>query len=228
MSIKTRKGIRPGFLAAALGVVAMLAVAATLTLSSGPAHAQTSPFDPNAPTAVNAVEHSTTQVNVTWTAGTGTGAPTTGYEVERKEGSGAYMSVAPAHTGVMASYADSSVSAGMTYTYRVRATNAFGSSDWVESNEVTAMRPRHVAATATATAATVSKTPAPAACTTPATKSEQRRAAAALPEIQLIIAISGRNDVPVGAVPSCCTWRTTTQEPAFISASELVYIRGQR
>ena len=86
MSNKSRQGIRPAFLAAVLGVAAMLAILAALTLPSGPAHAQSSPFGPGAPTAVNAAANSDgTEVTVTWTAASG-GAPATGYEVERKVG----------------------------------------------------------------------------------------------------------------------------------------------
>ena len=141
MSNKSRQGIRPAFLAAVLGVVAMLAVVAVLTLPSGLAHAQANPFAPPAPTDVNAAANSDgTEVTVTWTAGTG-GAPASGYEVERKVDDGAWMSADPAHTGTMASYADSTVSGGMTYAYRVRATNSFGFSVWVESNAVTVIAP---------------------------------------------------------------------------------------
>ena len=141
MSNKTRKGVRPGMLATALGVVAMLAVLAALALPSSPAHAQANPFAPNAPTAVTAAANDDgTQVMVTWTAATG-GGPASGYEVERKVGDGNWMSADPAHTGTMASYTDDSVSDGMTYTYRVRATNNFGQSVWVESNAVTVTVP---------------------------------------------------------------------------------------
>ncbi len=140
MSNKTRKGVRPAMLAAALGVVAMLAVLAALALPYGPAYAQT-PFDPPAPTGVNAAANSDgTQVMVTWTAGTG-GAPATGYEVERKVGTGNYESADPAHSGTTPSYTDHNVSAGMTYTYRVRATNSISVSAWVASNEVAVTAP---------------------------------------------------------------------------------------
>ncbi len=135
MSNKTRKGIRPAFLVAALGVVAMLAVMAALLLPSGPANAQTSPFTPVDPSDVNAVADSSTQVTVTWTAAPG-GGPVHGYELQRKTGSGSYAGVDPAHADTTPSYTDSSVSAGTTYTYRVRATNNFDQSGWVESNEV--------------------------------------------------------------------------------------------
>ena len=141
MSNKTRKGVRPGMLAAALGVVAMLAVLAALALPSGSAYAQANPFAPNAPTAVTAAANDDgTQVTVTWTAATG-GGPASGYEVERKVGDGNWMSADPAHTGTMASYMDDDVSDGMTYQYRVRATNNFGQSVWVESNAVTVSVP---------------------------------------------------------------------------------------
>lgn len=137
MSNKTRKGVRPTFLAVALGAVAMLAVLAALALPSGSANAQDNAFAPGAPTAVTAAANDDgTQVMVTWTADT-THAPATGYEVERMEGSGDWMSASPAHTGTAAEYPDPSVSDGVTYKYRVRATNNFGSSVWVESNAVT-------------------------------------------------------------------------------------------
>lgn len=135
MSKKTRKGIRPAFLAAALGVVAMLAVLAAVALPTGSAQAQTSPFLPPMPTAVTAVRDSATQVTVTWTAGTG-GLAATGYEVERKVGSGSYTGVDPAHAGDTPSYTDTNVAADMTYMYRVRASNGAGVSGWAESGTV--------------------------------------------------------------------------------------------
>ncbi len=141
MSNKSRQGIRPAFLAAVLGVAAMLAVVTVLMLPSGLAHAQANPFVPGAPTDVGATANSDgTQVMVTWTAAT-SGARASGYEVERKVGSGDWMSAAPAHGDTTTSYADSNVSDGMTYTYRVRATNDFGQSVWVESDPVTVTVP---------------------------------------------------------------------------------------
>ena len=138
MSNKTRKGIRPVFLVAALGMVAMLAILATVVLPAGSAQAQDNPFLPVAPTGVVAsAADDGSQVTVAW----GAGARSAGYEVERKVGSGDYVGVSPAHAGTATTYTDTDVSAGMTYTYRVRGTNAFGSSSWAESNAVTVDEP---------------------------------------------------------------------------------------
>ena len=135
MSNKTRKAIRPIYLAAALGVVAMLALLSVALLPTGSAQAQENPFAPAVPTSVTASANDAgTVVTVSWTAGTGSRPAASGYEVERMEGTGAWMSVDPAHSGTMTSYMDEDVSAGSTYTYRVRATNNFGISAWVSSN----------------------------------------------------------------------------------------------
>ena len=137
MSNKTREGIRPVFLVAALGVVAMLAILAAVALPSGSAQAQANPFLPPDPTAVTATAADDgSQVMVSWTPGTG-GTSATGYEVERKVGDGSYEGADPAHSGTTPSYTDSNVTAGETYTYQVRATNSFGTSLWVVSNSVT-------------------------------------------------------------------------------------------
>ena len=135
MSKKTRKALRPAFWAAMLGVVAMLAVLAAVALPARSALAQANPFLPPVPAGVTATRDSATQVTVTWTAGTG-GLAATGYEVERKVGSGAYMGLEPAHAGDAPNYVDSTVTADMTYTYRVRASNGAGVSDWAMSNMV--------------------------------------------------------------------------------------------
>ncbi len=135
MSKKTRKALRPALLAATLGVVAVLAVLAAVALPARSAQAQANPFLPADPTSVTADRVSATEVSVTWTAGTG-GFAATGYEVERKVGSGNYMGVDPAHAGTTPSYTDNNVVGNMTYMYRVRATNGAGGSGWVESGTV--------------------------------------------------------------------------------------------
>ena len=109
MSNKTRKGIRPGYLAAALGVVAMLAMLAVVMLPSGSAEAQ-SPF-PHLPKDVTAAADNATQVTVTWTLDEKV-APPTGYEVERRDESGTagFVSPAEAHAGTAMRYVDNDVS----------------------------------------------------------------------------------------------------------------------
>ena len=144
MSKATRKHITPGVLVTALGVVVALALMAAGVWLPGAAQAQqgpNNPFAPPAPIGVTATEASGPQVNVSWTAGSG-GLAITGYEVERKVGSGSFAGVDPAHPGTTTSYIDTNVESGMTYTYRVRANSGSNSnSDWVESNSVTVTAP---------------------------------------------------------------------------------------
>ena len=144
MSKATRKHITPRVLVTALGVVVALALMAAGVWLPGAAQAQQgpdNPFAPPAPTGVTATEASGPQVNVSWTAGSG-GLAITGYEVERKVGSGSFAGVDPAHPGTTTSYIDTNVESGMTYTYRVRANSGSNSnSDWVESNSVTVTAP---------------------------------------------------------------------------------------
>ena len=135
MSNKTRKGIRPGFLVAALGVVAMLAMLAAVMLPSGSVKAQGSFVD--TPMNVVATADNATQVTVTWDLSPSI-IPPTGYEVERKDGDGDFSSLTDPHGGTDRTYTDNSVSPGMTYTYRVRTNTARNlNSAWVESNSVT-------------------------------------------------------------------------------------------
>ena len=137
MSKITRKALRPAFVAAALGVVAMLAVLAAVALPSGSAQAQGNIFAPQKPGAVTAARTAASPVTVTWGAPSGAGLPPTGYEVGRKVDGGAWGDVNPGHSGISLSYTDNNVVAGSTYQYRVRGTGAGAfNSDWVESNVV--------------------------------------------------------------------------------------------
>ena len=51
------------------------------------------------------------------------------FEIQRKSGGGSFTDLASVEADVM-DYADASVTAGTTYTYRVRAMNAAGTSSW--------------------------------------------------------------------------------------------------
>jgi hypothetical protein len=75
---------------------------------------------PAAPTGVNAVATSSTQVQITWNAVIGA----TSYEIYRRNPGGSYTLRG---TSVTPSYNDST-SSGTAYLYRVRAVNAGGSS----------------------------------------------------------------------------------------------------
>ena len=86
------------------------------------ANARLTAAAPTAPSNLMATPASSSQINLTWTAATGQ----TAYAVDRTTDGGATWT--PIATPTVTNYADTGLSAGTTYTYRVRATNAAGSS----------------------------------------------------------------------------------------------------
>ena len=74
-----------------------------------------------------------THIALSWTRPADNGSPITAYELERKEDGGSYVPVSPAPTVSATTYQDSQVTAGMTYTYQLRAINVDGDAEW--SNE---------------------------------------------------------------------------------------------
>jgi hypothetical protein len=77
--------------------------------------------EPNAPTGFSAIAVTAGQVDLSWAGVTGA----TSYEVERRAPGTGYVAIA---TTAGTSFSDSSVAAGRSYLYRVRATNSFGAS----------------------------------------------------------------------------------------------------
>jgi serine protease AprX len=81
---------------------------------------------PPVPADFVATASSTSHVVLSWTDG---GPEENSYEIERHDGDGAWTLVAaPAANAV--SHADGGLAPGRRYTYRMRASNGFGSSDW--------------------------------------------------------------------------------------------------
>jgi YD repeat-containing protein len=81
---------------------------------------------PSAPTGLSATATSTTQVALTWAASTaGSGGAVTGYLVQRCSGA-ACTSFAQIGTASALSYTDTGLTAGVSYSYRVAATDAAG------------------------------------------------------------------------------------------------------
>jgi hypothetical protein len=81
---------------------------------------------PAAPSGLTATVVSVSQVNLSWTSNS---TNQTGFKVERDTNSGFPNPTLLAITAAnVTSYADTSVSVGVTYYYRVRATNAYGDS----------------------------------------------------------------------------------------------------
>ncbi len=87
---------------------------------------------PGLPSSVLAYAASSSQVQVGWQAPS-TGGAVASYTLQRQLANGTFGSD---QTLTQASFSDTSVSSARTYTYRVRANNVAGSSDWVLSNPV--------------------------------------------------------------------------------------------
>lgn len=87
---------------------------------------------PAAPSNLTATAVSTSQINLAWTDNSSDEA---NFVVERKKGTGSYSVIVtlPANT---TSYQNTGLTKNTTYTYRVKATNAYGSSAY--SNEASA------------------------------------------------------------------------------------------
>ena len=100
---------------------------------SAPASARTFLSPPAAPTGLNAVAATNTQINLSWTDRSDN---ETGFKIERKASSGDFGEIADVGAD-MTSYADTGLTPGITYTYRVRSYNDGGASEW--SNTVSAV-----------------------------------------------------------------------------------------
>ncbi|HVT08251.1 MAG TPA: fibronectin type III domain-containing protein, partial [Polyangia bacterium] len=79
---------------------------------------------PSAPTGLTATAMSGTQINLAWTAATDDVA-VTAYRVERCQGSGCTL-FTQIGLSTMATFADTGLAAGVSYSYRVRASDAAG------------------------------------------------------------------------------------------------------
>ena len=100
---------------------------------SNEANATTSSPIPAAPSNLTATSTSSSQINLAWTDNA---TNETGFKIERKTGSGGtYSQIATAGAGATG-YSNTGLTAGTTYYYRVRATNAAGDSAY--SNEASA------------------------------------------------------------------------------------------
>ena len=83
---------------------------------------------PSAPTNLSATAVSPSQINLSWTAPTNNGgSAVTGYKIERSTDGGTTWSTIAASTA-HSWYSDYFLSASTTYTYRVSAINAIGTS----------------------------------------------------------------------------------------------------
>jgi|GEM_PF-842171 len=92
---------------------------------------------PLTPTNLTAAAISTSQINLTWTDAS---TNETGFKIERRVSGGSFSQIItlPADT---TSFANSGLSAGTTYIYRIRATNTAGDSDYTADARVTTSAP---------------------------------------------------------------------------------------
>ncbi len=93
---------------------------------------------PTAPSGLNAVAASQTQINLSWTDNS---SNEDGFKIERKTGSGGtYSQIATVLINV-ASYSDTGLSASTNYYYRVRAYNSAGNSGYSNEANATTLSP---------------------------------------------------------------------------------------
>jgi hypothetical protein len=105
---------------------------------------------PLAPTGLAGTAAGQTQVNLTWTDNS---AGETGYEVQRKTGSGSFATLANLAAN-STSHSDPTASEATAYTYRVRASNSGASSGF--SSEISVTTPPAAPSGLTASAASAS------------------------------------------------------------------------
>ena len=70
------------------------------------------------------------EIDLTWTAPSTNGSAITGYNLQRKSGSGSYADVSTSIAAGATSYSDTGLSASTSYTYRIRANSADGYGAW--------------------------------------------------------------------------------------------------
>jgi len=134
-------------------------VAAANSAGTGPASAEASavvPTAPSAPTGLTAVAKSSTEIDLSWTAASGS---VSSYGVFRGTSPGGESAtpVASGLTGV--TYADTSVVAGTKYYYEVSAVNLAGAGPYSNEASATALQPSLAIAPATGSSTSATVTP---------------------------------------------------------------------
>ena len=203
MSIKTRKRIWPVSVVAVIGMVAILAALAVTALMPGATQAQGAPPPVAGPSNLQATADSASQISLSWSPGLGQ----TTYELQRMQDSvdpGATFATI-ANDITMTSYTDSGLTAGTTYSYRVRGVSAGGQSPWSNTDMAT----------------TSTTSPTPMAGDVTVNSSSTSGSAT----VELKLSVKLKDDVPVGgALVLYLEDDFQIDEPDSISASDVYFV----
>ncbi len=117
----TRNGVAAG----SYTVSARVVTASGLAVDSAPVNISVVAL-PSAPSSLTATAVAVNRINLAWVAGS---ANHTGFIIERSVNGGTFAVIAGVSAGTL-SFANTGLAANTPYAYRVRATNAFGSSPY--------------------------------------------------------------------------------------------------
>ena len=90
---------------------------------------------PAAPSGLSATANTSTQITLNWTDNSDN---EDGFKIERKQGSGSFADITTVGAEVT-SFADTGLTPGMEYTYRIRAYNAAGNSSYSDAASATTL-----------------------------------------------------------------------------------------